>query len=229
MEYAVAGPAAARFRLTGSRALAVGPVVAMYLVLAVAALGLAGVLGYVLGASRALLPLVAFGAGLAVLAWRAADRWSVAPWLGVARGGLTVAHPDLTGPLVVTRAEVAFVVWSEEPPSQVLPAPRFPVVTDDGAVAGSLYDTARASSLTLLETSPLHRPTVAVVFRVPRALPVRTFSAVRGPLARYPVDCSFGLLLPLPDVAAVRRALDAAGIPNGAALPARHATGLRVH
>lgn len=227
MEYAVA--VAARFRLTGSRAAAVAPVVAMYAVLAAAALGLAGVAGYVLGASRALLPLVAFGAAMVALAWRAAARWSAVPALLVGSGGVVVEHPDLAGPLVVARDDVSFVVWSDAPPSELLPSPRFPVVTSDGAVLGSLYDASRASRLTLLETSPVHRPTVAVVFRGPRALPVRTFSVLRGPLSQYPVDDSAGLLLPLPDVGAVRRALDGAGIPNGPALPAQHAAGLRLH
>lgn len=227
MEYAVVA-AAARFRLTGSRAGAVAPVVAMYAVFAVAALGLAGVVGYVLGASRALLPLVAFGAGMVALAWRTAARWSHAPALVVGGGGLVVEHPDLAGPFVVAREDVSFVVWSEAPPSELLPGPRFPVVTPDGAVVGALYEATRVSSLTLLDTSPLHRPTVAVVFRGVRSVPVRTFSVLRGPLSRYPVDDSAGLLLPLPDVAAVRRALDAAGIPNGPALPATHAAGLRL-
>ena len=233
MEYAVTARAVTgpvRVRLTGSRAGAIGPVVAVLVLLGGSLLaGVALLMSVFPDEPRGPFALpVLFGTGMLAFAWRSAARWRTEPALWVGPQGIAVAHPDLSERLVVAPGEVSYVVWSDEGPAAMLPAPRFPVVGDDYVVRGHLWATHGASSLTLLDTSPIYRPTVAVVFRTPRDLPVPALSVLRGPLSQYPVDGSFGLLLPVTEVATVAAALDRAGIPNGLALPADRAVGLRL-
>ncbi|HVF04765.1 MAG TPA: hypothetical protein VNA20_07995 [Frankiaceae bacterium] len=226
MEYAVTAPA--RFRLSGSRAAAIGPVVAGYLLVFVMTAGFVGVAWWVLRPAVAtLLPAIALGVLPAGLAARTAARWRTAPSVLVGRSGIVVEHPDLREPLVVPVADVADVVLMPETAPGGRWDPRFPVVDGRGAVVGWLYRRGTSRSLTMFDTTPRHQPTVAVVFRVPRALPVRPLSVMRGPFSAYPVNDSYGLLLSVRDLAGVRAAFEQAGLRPVMALPQERATGLR--
>lgn len=226
VEYAVT--ASARFRLSGSRAAAIWPVLAGYLLVVVMTAGFVGVAWYVLRPSvAALLPATALGAAVAVLAARTAAHWRTVPSVVIGRSTVVVEHPDLRGPLVVPVSEVADVLLAPATGPVGASQRRFPVMDERGAVRGWLFSHGASKALTMFETTPRHLPTVAVVFRTPRALPVRSLSVMRAPFTAYPVDDSYGVLLSVRDVAAVRAAFEHAGLAPAPSLPVARAAGLR--